>query len=251
MTAAGTTSVRVVAGARRIRGSMERTAMAHFDSTSWSLIFGAAAAVPEDREEFGRRYGPLVSSYFAARWRVPISHERVADASQEVFLRIFSPGGPLERVDKRRPSGFRAFLRGVLRNVAAELERRARRDSAAPLDSAAPPVDASERSPSDAFDRVWAEMITDAAWDLMRKRARGDRWAGWRLQVLGHRYVDDMSCEEIAAAIGELSVDQVYRLLSAGRDQFRRSLMTVLAAHHPELLPHELEQKCREVLEAL
>jgi hypothetical protein len=94
-------------------------------------------------------------------------------------------------------------------------------------------------------------MITDAAWELMRHKAKRDRWAHWRLQVLGHRYVDDMSCEQIAAEIGELDVDQVYRLLAAGRSQFRRALMTVLGAHHPELLPQELEQKCREVLEAL
>jgi hypothetical protein len=43
----------------------------------------------------------------------------------------------------------------------------------------------------------------------------------------------------------------VYRLLAAGRHQFRRALMTVLAVHHPDLLPQELAQKCREVLEAL
>lgn len=234
-----------------LRSSMAQPAMTRFDSTSWSVVLGAAAAVPEDQEEFGRRYGPLVRSYFAARWRLSTQDERIADASQEVFLRIFSPGGPLTRVDKERPSGFRPFLRGVLHNVAAELERRHRRDRTSPLDSNVLPIDHSEQSPSGAFDRVWAEMITDAAWELMRQKAKGDRWAQWRLQVLGHRYVDDMSCEQIAAEIGELAVDQVYRLLAAGRSQFRRALMTVLAAHHPELLPEELEQKCREVLEAL
>tara|TARA_R110002072_G_scaffold25443_6_gene85223 strand:- start:185426 stop:186262 length:837 start_codon:yes stop_codon:yes gene_type:complete len=234
-----------------LSSSMTRPAMTRFDSTSWSLVLGAAAAVPKDQEEFGRRYGPLVRGYFSSRWRLSMQDARIADASQEVFLRIFSPGGPLTRVDKQRPSGFRAFLRGVLHNVAAELERRDRRDRTSPLDSDMLPIDQSEQSPSGAFDRVWAEMITDAAWELMREKAKRDRWAQYRLQVLGHRYVDDMSCEQIAAQISELTVDQVYRLLTAGRSQFRSALMTVLSAHHPELLPEELEQKCREVVEAL
>lgn len=224
--------------------------MTRFDSTSWSVVFGAAAAIPEDQEEFERRYGSLVRSYFAARWRLSIQDERIADASQEVFVRIFSPNGPLTRVDKQRPNGFRPFLRGVLRNVAGELERRSRRNRTSPLDQDLVPNN-DEPTPSGAFDRAWAEMITDAAWQSMRQRAKGDRWAQWRLQVLGHRYVDDMSCEQIADEISELSVDQVYRLLAAGRNQFRRALVTVLAAHHPDLLPRQLEQKCQEVLEAL
>jgi DNA-directed RNA polymerase specialized sigma24 family protein len=135
-------------------GSMSQAVMTRFDSTSWSLVLGAAAAIPKDQEEFGRRYGPLVRSYFAARWRLSTQHERIADASQEVFLRLFSPCGPLTRVDQQRPSGFRPFLRGVLQNVAAELERRARRDRTAPLDHETIPIDHSEQSPADAFDRV-------------------------------------------------------------------------------------------------
>ncbi len=230
---------------------MSALAMTRFDSTRWSLVLGAAAAVPRDQEEFGARYGPLVNGYFAARWRVSPQHERVADASQEVFLRIFSPNGPLTRLDRDRPGGFRPFLRGVLRNVAHELERSQRRQRTTQLQTEELVVDHTEESPSGAFDRVWAEMITDAAWSLMRQQAEGDRWATWRLDVLGRRYVDGMSCERIAEEIGELDVAQVYRLLAAGRSRFRRALMTVMATHHPELSPQELEQRCREVVEAL
>lgn len=224
--------------------------MTRFDSTSWSLVLGAAAAVPRDREEFGRRYGPLVRSWFAARWRVAAEHERVADASQEVFLRMFSPDGPLTRVERDRDGGFRAYLRGVLRNVATELERHERRRQTSSLDSSIEPPSAADPTPSDAFDRVWAEMVTDAAWDLMRRKAGGDRWAHWRLEVLALRYGDDRSCQDIATQLG-LETAQVYRLLAAGREQFRRALMTVLSAHHPDLLPDDLERKCREVLDAL
>jgi len=86
-------------------------------------------------------------------------------------------------------------------NVGAELERRNRRDRTSPLTDDVLPTDHREQSPSGAFDRVWAEMITDAAWELMRQKAHGDRRAQWRLQVLGHRYVDDMSCCRGPAAL--------------------------------------------------
>ncbi len=222
------------------------------DSTSWSLVLGAAAAVPADREEFGRRYGPVIAGYFAARWRLPVGHERVDDARQEVLLRCFSPGGPLERVDPARSGGFRAYLRGVVGRVASELERkmsrRARREARGfePDD-----VAALQSTPSEAFDRGWAEMVTDQAWAVMADKARGHPWAELRLRVLGMRYADGLAPREIAAAIDELGVRQVRRMVATGRHHFRTAMMHVLSGYHPDLSSVQLEQKCRELIDLL
>ena len=40
------------------------------------------------------------------------------DVVQEVFVTCFKEDGPLSRADPERPGGFRAYLYGVVRNVA-------------------------------------------------------------------------------------------------------------------------------------
>ena len=46
------------------------------------------------------------------------------DAVQEVFVECFRRGGALEAVGAGRVPGFRAFLYGVIRNVARRFESR-------------------------------------------------------------------------------------------------------------------------------
>ncbi len=38
-------------------------------STCWTVIQGAAAGRGDDRDQFARRYAPVVRAYLGARWR--------------------------------------------------------------------------------------------------------------------------------------------------------------------------------------
>src|SRR5436190_19501604 len=147
--------------------------MAQNDSTSWSIILGAAARPPADQERFARVYTPLIKAYLAARWRVPLHHEDVGDATQEVLLQCFRQHGALESVEPGRESGFRAFLYGVTRNVAAMTERkwsRSREAQAAHSDVFVERAD-DDLTLSQVFDRAWAEVVVREARALLQRRA--------------------------------------------------------------------------------
>ena len=100
------------------------------DATCWTVIRGAAEGRSEAREEFARRYLPVVRAYLGARWRgLPLMQE-IDDAAQEVFLDCFKEEGVLDRADSDRPGGFRAFFYGVVRNMARRVEERRGRSHA-------------------------------------------------------------------------------------------------------------------------
>src|SRR5262245_24445913 len=101
--------------------------MASLDTTCWTLIEAARGGRREDREEFARRYQGPVEAYLRARWAGTRFLQEVDDAVQEFFLECFREGGFLDRVEKGGPGGFRAFLYGVVRNVAFRYEKRGRR----------------------------------------------------------------------------------------------------------------------------
>ena len=63
------------------------------------MILGAAAKQPADQERFAVIYTPLIRAYLAARWRLPLEHEEVGDATQEVLLQCFRDHGALETLD--------------------------------------------------------------------------------------------------------------------------------------------------------
>ncbi|MCK6461756.1 MAG: sigma-70 family RNA polymerase sigma factor, partial [Planctomycetes bacterium] len=88
------------------------------DSTRWTIIRAAAAGSVPDRAEFARRYASVIRSYLGARWRNGPLLDEIDDAAQEVFVQCFRPAGALEGVDAERSGGFRAYLLGVVRNVA-------------------------------------------------------------------------------------------------------------------------------------
>src|SRR5262245_2684451 len=96
--------------------------MTQAESTCWTVIQAAATGSPADRAEFARRYDPVLRSYLGARWRSSPCLRELDDAVQEVFVECFKQGGTLDRVKPGRPGGFRAFLYGVIRNVARRFE---------------------------------------------------------------------------------------------------------------------------------
>jgi RNA polymerase sigma factor (sigma-70 family) len=219
------------------------------DSTSWSLILGAAARRPEDQERFAALYTPLIKAYLAARWRLPLDHDDVRDGAQESLLQLFRRDGALERADPSRPAGFRAFLYGVVRNVAAMQERkksRVRESQAAT--SGVFEQEADDASLSSVFDRGWAEVVVREARALLQRRAadRGGTGA-LRARVLELRYQDGLPPREVAPLLG-LDVKQVYRLLEDGQADFQEALIDVMASHVPESSREALEAKCVELL---
>src|SRR5262249_23588603 len=122
-------------------------AMSTSESTCWTVVRAAAAGSPADRDEVGRRYLGVVRAYLGARWRDSALRPELDDAVQEVFVECFRQGGALETAGAGRVPGFRAFLYGVVRNVARRFESRPRRP-AGPL----PEIAANEASLSQLFD---------------------------------------------------------------------------------------------------
>ena len=122
------------------------------ESTCWTMIRGAAAGDPAEREELAHRYLGIVRSYLAARWRATALQEELDDASQAMFVECFRHGGVLDAagVEGVFPV-FRAFLYGVIRNVARRFE--SRRVRAAEL---VPEIAIDDSSQSRLFDRTWA-----------------------------------------------------------------------------------------------
>ncbi len=144
--------------------------MSESSNTRWTVILGAAAGRPVDRAEFTRRYAPVIRAYLGARWNRTALAQEIDDAVQDVFVDCFAENGALVRVDPDRAGGFRAFLFGVVRNVAKRVESR-RREVQPPSGFDA----ASSAEPlSGVFDRAWAQSIMRQAGELQAERARAN-----------------------------------------------------------------------------
>ena len=68
--------------------------------TCWTLIQSAARGRDAAREDFARRYLPVVRAYLSERWRSTYLADEVDDAIQEVFLECFRESGALEHADR-------------------------------------------------------------------------------------------------------------------------------------------------------
>ena len=125
----------------------------------------------------------------------------IDDAVQDVFVECFKDGGILDRVESDRPGGFRAYLFGVVRNVARRYEAVVAANHPSP-DRPEPELDViiqSERGLSLSFDRAWARAIMREAADAMAERAKiAGPDAGRRVDLLHLRFYDGLSIREIA-----------------------------------------------------
>ncbi len=195
------------------------------------MIRGAAQGRLADRDEFARRYEPVVRAYLAARWHEPSLLGEIDDAAQEVFVDCFKGGGALERAEPGRPGGFRAFLYGVVRNVALRAERE-RGKKGLPLDSGfdAP---AREEALSDAFDRAWAQALLRQAARVMEARARAaGSDAQRRVELLKVRFGEDMPIRDIAR-LWNADAPRLHHEYATAREEFRAALRDVVAEHQP------------------
>lgn len=213
--------------------------------TCWTLIHDAASGNDAARGLFAEHYEPVLRAYFGARWRG--AHD-VSDAVQEVFVEAFKDGGLLSKVDGERPGGFRAFLYGAARRVAQRHEEgrgRAREERLATGHDA--PSDESELTVI--FDRAWARSMMRQAADQQARDARGDESRERRVELLRLRFQEELPVREIAARFGE-APERVHKWYAKAREEFRASLLTVLA-FHGEGTAGKLEERAEELLRAL
>jgi DNA-directed RNA polymerase specialized sigma24 family protein len=215
------------------------------ESTCWTVIRAAAAGSAADREELARGYLGVVRAYLAARWRGSAWRDDLDDATQEVFVECFRQGGALEAAGAGRVPSFRAFLYGVVRNVARRFESRPLR-AAGPL----PDIPASEESLSRLFERTWAQAIMTEAAQLQQQRA-GERGpeAVQRVELLRLRFEEGLPIRAIAERWG-VAADELHHAYAKARQEFRAALLEVVAFHHPGSSA-EVEQEAASLLTAL
>lgn len=224
-----------------------------FDSTCWTVVIGAARGDPQLRDVFCRRYEPVIRAYLAARWRIGVEREEIADATQEVFLQCLRADGALERIDPERPGGLRAFLYGVTARVAAVLERQRSRWNRSNARPAFDPdtVERSDATLSAAFDRAWAAMIGREARRLLVARAtKGGEAARRRLFCLEQRYFHGRPPREIAVALG-IDAQRVSEHLHDAKGEYRAALLEVMAGYFPQASEKELAERCAELARLL
>ena len=210
--------------------------MPRYDSTSWEVIQGAGRGDGRQREEFARRYAPIIREYLGARWRDTPMLPEVEDAADEVFLECFRLGGVLERADPARSGGFRAFFYGVVRNIARRFEgARARNREQQPSTSFDPAERKTpETSLSRVLDRAWARAILDEAGARYRKEAETQgEGAMRRVELLRLRFEEDLPIREIASR-WNVDPDKVHQEYRRARREFRRFLEAELTFHEED-----------------
>jgi RNA polymerase sigma-70 factor (ECF subfamily) len=216
--------------------------------TCWTVIRSAAEGNAGAREAFAHRYEPVARACLAARWRETPLIGEIDDAVQEVFLECFRADGVLVRAD-REQGDFRAFLRGVVRNVARRVEeRRARLRERQPgsgfdLDG----VENDEGGLSSVFDRAFAISLLEQAVLRHREiaRERGEACRR-RVELLRLRFQDGMPIRDIARRWGH-DPARVHKDYAKAREEFREMLLDVLAFHHPRSRA-EAERECERLL---
>ena len=213
------------------------------ESTCWTMIRDAGEGDPVARERFAALYAPAVRAYLGARWGSGPLGQAADDAVQDVFVECYREGGALANADDRRQVPFRAFLFGVVRNVARGIERkRARsREQQPPSDF---DLEAKEDSCATAFDRAWAQALMRDAAELQLSRAReiGPE-AVRRHRLLALRFGENLPIREIARR-WEVDADVLHREYPKAREEFKRALMDVVG----ELHDGPAEQECARLL---
>jgi DNA-directed RNA polymerase specialized sigma24 family protein len=215
------------------------------ESTCWTVIRGAAAGDGADRAELARRYLSIVRAYLAARWQGSPLLADLDDAGQEVFVECFRQGGVLDAVKAGRVPSFRAFLYGVIQNVARRFESRPARAAELPSGLAA-----NEESHSRLFERTWARSLMVEAARLQQRRAdeRGDEAVG-RVELLRLRFEGNLPIRTIAERWG-VPAAGLHRAYALARQEFKAALLEVVAFHHPGT-PAEVEQEAAGLLKPL
>ncbi len=219
------------------------------------LVRGAAEGREKDRDRFARCYEDVIRAYLGAKWRGLTLYDELDDAVQEVFIECFRQGGVLDRAEHDRPGGFRAFLFGVIRNVAMRFEsaRGKERERAKP-GSVAPDIARDEATLSQIFDRAWANaLLREAAVAMENRAVRADEdrstgiGARRRVELLKLRFEEDLPIREIARR-WDSEAATLHKEYARAREEFKAALVEVLTFHQPGTAA-ELEERCRGLLQ--
>jgi len=222
------------------------------ESTCWTLVENAAVGDSAAREEFGRRYFPVVRAYLIARWKGRLSPEELEDAIQDVFVAFLAQDGVLRKMRPGRQEAFRPLLYAVARNMALRVEHARVRKLDAPASESfhvdESPV--SEASLSRVFDRAWAEAIVREAADLQEEQSRAKGTdAMRRFELLQLVFEHELSIPDVAARWAT-TTDSLYKELARAKKEFKEALRSVVAFHHPDST-ELVERECREMLSLL
>jgi RNA polymerase sigma factor (sigma-70 family) len=219
------------------------------DRTCWTLVERAAAGDRAAREEFGRRYLPVVRAYLFSRWSGRLSADELEDAVQDVFVAFLSENGVFEKLRPGRDEAFRPLLYSVVRNMALRVEhaRLRKLDTPGTESFHADSNPGAEESLSRVFDRAWAETVMREAVDRQEETATA-RGAGAlrRFELLRLTYDEKLAMPEIAAR-WELESEFLHKELARAKSEFKEALKSVVAFHHPDS-PELVERECRELL---
>lgn len=215
------------------------------EETCWSLIARAAGGEALAGDQFARRYRPLMQAYLRGRWRSAVElTNMIDDAVQDCFFECFRDRGVLSKSDPTAPSGFRAFLRGVLRNVARRYECRLQKYER--LEEAIDPVDLDRE-----LDRQFAVTVMQEA--SLRQQEHAQQIgadAQRRIELLAARFCDGKPIRDIAQA-WDVRADWLHHQYALARTEFQRCLMEVLREQEPSATHQELQDMCRELLTLL
>jgi DNA-directed RNA polymerase specialized sigma24 family protein len=165
---------------------------------------------------------------------------------QDVFIECFRQGGVLEAAGGDRVPSFRAFLYGVVRNIARRFEGRLVRTA-----GALPDMQADEDSLSRLFEKAWARSIMVEAAGLQRQRAGGDgdTVALKRIELLRLRFEDNLPIRTIAERWGVDSAG-LHHAYALARKEFKEALLEVVAFHHPGTSA-EVHREAADLLKSL
>jgi hypothetical protein len=225
-----------------------------FTATSWTLIRSAADGQGSARDAFACRYGPVVRAFLLTLWARSPAREEIDDAIAEVLLECMKDGGVLEKAEPRRSGGFRAFLFGVVRNVAARFEKRHALRSKRESDAVGDAESSIElvRDASFAFDRAWAVAVMKTATDEHRAKAAKDGpRAVRRVEILDALFRQGRTIRDVAAQWRE-DPAYVHHEYADARREFAAVLRSVVAAELGlESGSPDVETECRGLLALL
>lgn len=219
------------------------------EATCWTLIEGAAAGDNAARIEFTTRYLPVVRAYLHERWKDRLLGDEREDAVQEVFVECLRADGVLERAGAGGRQSFRAFLFGVVRNVALRVESSRARLRDPPGSSSFQPerIAIAEDSLSRVYDRAWAASILSEAVQRQSLLARDDGPdAAKRVELLRLVFKEGRSLADIARD-WNVEARSIYHEYTRAQADFLRALKQVVAFHHPGA-PETVARECRELL---
>lgn len=205
----------------------------------WQLARAAATGDEEARTQFWNRHVRAVHLWLWFRWRHSSLRGFVDDATQEVFLECFRPGGALAHLEVDKAAhGVVAFLRGVVRNVAHRLERTQQRQLAhrRQLREAMPMQPANGDDAAERIDTAWQHGQVAAALSRLDREEAGASPHSLRAFLKAH-FEDGLPVHTIAAA-WQMKPEHVHELRRRACRRFRDCLLRVMredrhGASHP------------------